>query len=147
MGLVKVDIFIACPPDEVFSYLRDYANQRIWQAENVIELTVEPPEPARVGTHVHKLRRTSGGKQRLTMEVTEMNASARRWAENTITGSMRGTKAVWQILPEGNGSRVKHSAEFRAVGFWRLLLPIINSSARKDFKSEFAKLKEILESA
>lgn len=147
MSTVKIEVFIARPPDEVFSYLRDYANQRIWQAGNVIELTVEPPGSAKVGTHIHKARRTPGGEQRFTMEVTEMDESARRWTENTITGSLRGTKALWHILSEGNGSRVKHAVEFHATGFSKLLLPLIGLAARKDFDSEFANLKKILESA
>jgi len=147
MGTVKVEIFIARPPDEVFSYLRDYANQRIWQAGNLIELTVEPPGPAKAGTHIHKVRRTPGGELQFTMEIAEMDESARRWTENTTTSYMRGTKAMWHILPESAGSRVKHTVEFNATGFWKLLLPVISSSARKDFDSEFANLKKILESA
>jgi hypothetical protein len=145
MGVLNVDIFIERPPDEVFSYLCDYANQKVWQGQNVIELAVEPPGPAKVGTQVHKVRQTPGGKQRFTMEVTEMDVSARRWTEDTLTGSLRGTKAVWQVQPDGKGSQVKHTIEFRAVGFSKLLLPLITSTARKDFSSEFANLKQILE--
>jgi hypothetical protein len=145
MSTVKIEIFVARTPDEVFAYVRDYANQAIWQKENIIELTVEPPGPANVGTRIHKARRTPGGEVRFTMEITEMDESAGRWAEQTITGSLQGTQATWQVLPEGNGSKVIHIAEFHATGFSKLLLPLITSAARKDFNSEFANLKKILE--
>lgn len=147
MSTFSIGIVIERPPDEVFAYLRDYANQKIWQAENLIELSVEPSEPIKVGTKVHKVRQTPGGKEKFTMEISRIDLSARQWTEDTISGSLQGTKAVWTVQPEGKASRVSHTIEFQAAGFKKLLLPIIRKSARKDFESEFAKLKEILESA
>jgi len=147
MGTVIVETFISRPPEDVFAFLRDYSNEAKWQSAHVSESIVEPPGSARVGTRVHKIRRTSGGEQRFTIEITEMDETARRWTDVTITGSFRGTKGMWQVLPESNGSRVKLTAEMRAVGFWRLLMPIIDSSARKDLEAEFVDLKKMLESS
>lgn len=61
MGIIIVEIFIALPPAELFSYLRDYANEAEWQSEHVAEVIVEPPGPAQVGTRFHKVRRTAMG--------------------------------------------------------------------------------------
>jgi hypothetical protein len=147
LGTFIVETFIARPPDEVFTYLRDLSNEAEWQSDHVSEVIVEPPGPARAGTRYHKVRRTSGGVQRFTEEIIEMDESARRWVDITRTGSFRGTKGMWQIMPEGNGSRVRLTVEMRATGFWRLLMPVIDSSARKDLEAEFANLKKTLESA
>ena len=146
MGTIVVETFIARSPNDVFIFLRDYSNEAKWQSAHVSESIVEPPGPARVGTRVHKIRRTSGGEQRFTIEITEMDESARRWTDVAMTGSFRGTKGMWQVDPEGGGSRVKLTAEMHAVGFWKLLMPIIDSSARKDLQAEFANLKKMLES-
>ena len=146
MGSVVVETFIARPPEEVFAYLRDYTNEAKWQSQHVSQSTVEPPGPARVGTKVHKVRRTPGGEQHFTIEFTEMDERARRWVDVTLTGAFRGTKGSWQVIPEGNGSRVRLVAEMKATGLWRLILPLIDSTARKDLPTEFANLKKILES-
>jgi uncharacterized protein YndB with AHSA1/START domain len=146
MGTVVIETFIARPPDEVFAFLRDYSNEAKWQSEHVSESVVEPPGPAKVGTRVHKVRRTPSGEQRFTIEITEMDEPARHWTDVTMTGPFRGTKGIWQITPTGNGSKVQLTAEMHAHGFWRLLLPIIDASARKDLQAEFVNLKKMLES-
>jgi carbon monoxide dehydrogenase subunit G len=146
MGTVIVETFISRPPEEVFAFLRDYSNEAKWQSAHVSQSIVEPPGPAAVGTRVHKVRRTPGGEQRFTIQITEMDESARRWTDVTMTGLFRGTKGMWQVLPEGDGSRVKLTAEMHAVGLGKLLLPIIDSSARKDLQVEFDNLKIMLES-
>lgn len=145
MGTVVVETFIARPPNEVFAYLRDYSNEAKWQSQHVSQSIVEPPGPAKVGTKVHKVRRTPGGEQRFTIEITEMDEAARRWVDVTITGSFRGTKGTWQVTPEHGGSKVQLVAEMNATGLWRLLLPLIDSTARKDLPVEFANLKKVLE--
>ena len=78
MGTVIVETFISHPPEDVFAFLRDYSNEAKWQVAHVSESIVEPPGPAKVGTRVHKIRRTSGGEQRFTIEITEMDETARR---------------------------------------------------------------------
>jgi uncharacterized protein YndB with AHSA1/START domain len=147
MGTIVVETFIARPPEEVFAYLREYSNEAKWQSEHVSEATVDPPGPARVGTRVHKVRRAGGGEQRFTIEISEMDETSRRWADITVTGPFRGTKGSWQVLPAEGGSKVRLIAEMRAGGLWRLLLPLIDRTADKDLRAEFANLKKVLELA
>ena len=111
----------------------------------VSQSTVEPPGPANVGTKVYKVRRTPGGEQHFTVEITEMDESRRRWVDVTITGPFRGTKGSWQVTPVEDGSQVRLVAEMKATGLWRLVLPLIDSTARKDLPVEFASLKKVLE--
>ncbi|MDQ3707382.1 MAG: SRPBCC family protein [Chloroflexota bacterium] len=147
MGIVVVETFIARPPEEVFAYLRDYSHEAKWQSEHVSQVTVEPPGPARVGTRVRKVRRAGGGKQRFTLEITEMNEQSRRWTDIMLDSPFHGTKGSWEVLPEKGGSRVRLTAHMQASGLWRLLLPVIDRSTRKDLQAEFASLKKTLESA
>jgi uncharacterized protein YndB with AHSA1/START domain len=146
MGTIVVETFIARPPAQVFDYLRDYANEAKWQSQHVSQSIVEPPGPAHAGTRVHKVRRTGGGEQRFTIEITEMDEAARRWTDVTQTGPFKGTKGSWQVSAEDGGSRVRLVAEMHANDLWRLLLPIIDRSAAKDLRAELANLKQVLES-
>ena len=141
MGKFMVETFIARPPDEVFAYLRDVSNQKVWQAENVVEVTVEPPGRANVGTRFHKVRRTPMGEQRFTEEVTELDETARRFADNTISGSLRGTKGTWEVQPE--------EMDRGCAAQWRCTAPVYSDCCcrwslgqrNKTLESEFANLK------
>jgi uncharacterized protein YndB with AHSA1/START domain len=101
---IVTEIHITRPPDEVFAYMRDYANQAVWQAPHVTEVVVEPPGPAQLGTMVHKLRKTPMGKQRLNERVVEIDEAARHWAEVTVDGPLRGSRVTWQVEAEQDGS-------------------------------------------
>jgi len=147
MGTFIVETFIARPPEQVFAYLRDISNEAQWQSEHVSEVIVDPPGPARVGTLYHKVRRTPFGEIRFTEKITEMDETARRWVDVTLTGVARGTKGSWQVLAEEGGSRVRLEVEMHANGLLRLLQPLIDRGADKDLRAEFANLKKMLESA
>jgi hypothetical protein len=145
MGAIVVETSVARPAADVFAYMQDHSNQKEWQAENVLELFVEPPGPARVGTKVHKTRRTPMGKLSFTQEVTDLDEATRRWTELTTSGGLTGTKVSWQVLEKGDGALVRLSADMRGKGPSRALLPLIRRSAGKDWETELASLKKLLE--
>jgi hypothetical protein len=85
------------------------------------------------------------GKLSFTQEVTDLDEASRRWTELTTSGELTGTKVSWQVLEEGEGALVRLAAEMRAKGPSRALLPLIRRSARKDWQTELASLKKLLE--
>ena len=145
MAPFTLETAIVRPADQVFAYLRDYANQREWQGPNVLEVVVEPPGPARIGTRVHKARRTPMGTQRFTEEVVELDEAARRWTERTISGGLTGTEITWHVIDDAPGAKLRFSAELRGKGTTRLLLPLIRRAAAKDWVAEQQRLKRELE--
>ena len=145
MGKFTVETTIARQPDEVFAYMSNYENELEWQAGHVIEVVPEPAGPIRQGTRIHKVRKTPNGELRFTMEVTSVDKAARSWEELTTSSMLTGSINRWQVLAEGNGSRVRLNATFRAKGLGKLLLPLITRSAEKGMHAEFANLKHILE--
>lgn len=147
MAAIVVETAIARTPYEVFDYLRDFTNQMVWQKPNVLEVRVDPPGPAEVGTLVHKVRRTPMGTIEFTEEVTELDEGQRRWVEVTRAGGIKGTRLEWQVRDDQVGARVHVSAEMHGVGMSRLLLPIIRRQAAQGWHSEQAELKRILESS
>lgn len=147
MAAIVVETPIARSAEEVFGYLRDFANQEVWQKPNVLQVRVEPPGPANVGTRVHKVRQTPMGKLEFTEEVTELDEGQRRWVEVTRTGGIKGTRLEWQVRDDQAGARVHLTAEMHAVGLNRLLLPMIKRQATRGWQSEQAQLKRILEAS
>jgi len=147
MRPIVVETVIARSPEETFAYMRDYSNEAIWQAEHVKDVIVEPPGPAQVGTRLRKVRRTPSGDQRFTEEVMEMDEAALRWTDMTITGPFRGTTGSWQVLRDAEGARVRIAVKPHAHGLWRLLLPFVGRTMRRDLQAEFSTLKGILESS
>ena len=147
MAAIVVETPITRSAQEVFAYLRDVANQTVWQKPNVLEVRAEPPGPAKVGTLVHKVRRTPMGKIEYTEEVTELDEGQRRWVEVTRTGGIKGTRLEWHVRDDQAGARVHLAAEMHAVGINRLLLPIIKRQATQSWQSEQAELKRILEAS
>lgn len=142
-----VEISIARAADDVFDFLRDYSNEAKWQSRQVSSVVVEPPGPARVGTRAHKVRRTSAGQQRFTVEITEMDTGSRRWVDVICSGPFRGSTGSWEVLDEPPGCRVRLQMRMHAVGPWRVLLPVVDRVAANDLRSEFANLKRLLEDA
>lgn len=145
MGVIVVEIPIARPAADVFSYMRDHSHQMQWQAGHVLKLDVEPPGPAQVGTKVHKTRRTPIGQVSFTEEVTDLDETGRSWTELTTTGGLTGTTVAWQVHEEGQGARVRLTANMRGRGMMRVMLPMIRRSARNAWESELANLKQLLE--
>ena len=146
MHTVVIETPIARSADEVFDYLRDHSNQRTWQAEHVKSVDVDPPGPAKVGTKIHKTRRTPMGELSFAEEVTDLDVAERRWTERTTTGGIQGTEITWRVLPTDSGSTVRLEARFAARGVQRMLLPLIRRSAVKDWHTEFATCRRLLES-
>ncbi|MBI4200156.1 MAG: SRPBCC family protein [Chloroflexi bacterium] len=142
---VELEIYIDRSPNEVFAYLRDYSNEAKWQSDHVHEARSEPPGPARVGTRVPKARRTPMGVKQFTVEIVEMDEAARKWTDLTINGGFRGTRGRWEVQPQGTGSRVHLRAEMNAPGLMKMLLPLIDMSAKKALNVEFQRLKQVLE--
>jgi hypothetical protein len=85
------------------------------------------------------------GEQRFTVEITQMDAEARRWADVIVTGPFQGSTGVWQVVPDGDGCRVQLSMKMRAVGPWRPLAPLVDRIAPRDLRAELANLKRVLE--
>jgi uncharacterized protein YndB with AHSA1/START domain len=109
-------VHIERSPDAVFAYLTDYANEAQWQGAHVLESRSEPPGPARLGTRVHKARRTPLGTQRFTVEIVEFDPAERTWADRITTGQLRGTVGRWSVRASGEGCDVELRADFAGGG-------------------------------
>lgn len=141
---IDLSIDIDRGPEEVWRFINDYANEKLWQ-KNVTELVVDPPGPAQKGTRVNKVRRTPVGSQRFTTEVMEVHPERLSQTDRVMNGSFAGTQGEWSLSGGANESRLRLRITPVAQGAWKIMLPFIARSMRSQMTHELKGLKAILE--
>jgi uncharacterized membrane protein len=145
MAAITETVEIAKSPQEVFAYLDDLTRHGEWQTQiESVELLTEGP--TRVGTRAVDTRRTPGGRQRITYEITEHDPPRRasfRGLDRPIRP--RGTITV-EPLDDGRRSRVTLELHLDGHGFGKLIAPLVRLDARRHVPKDQARLKEQLES-
>jgi carbon monoxide dehydrogenase subunit G len=137
----EVVVQIARKPEEVFAYLTDVANLSKWQS-GVHAATLEG-EP-RVGAHIHESRHMLGRELHTTIEIAEYDpprAFALRAIDSPVPFSVRheleavegGTKLT--VVGEGDAGLLPGFAA-----------GIMARRAEKQFRTDFERLKRLLES-
>ncbi len=144
--LAEVEESINRPPDEVFMYLSNHLNEKEWRLGQE-EIVVVSGVPGQVGARYRRTRRTpfGFGRFRSITEVTNLDPTRREIVEQAIDASFRGSIARWKVEPEGSGSRVVFSVQFRIGGLLSIFAGSFVKKARSTSLKEFAKLKTILE--
>ena len=146
MASIVDTVEIAKSPQEVFAYLDDLSRHGEWQTQ-IESVEVLTEGPTRVGTRVIDTRRVSGGRQKITYEITEHDPP-RRAAFRGLDGPIRPRGSV-TVEPLDDGRRSRLTLELDLVGHGivgKLLAPIARRDARKHVPEDQARLKERLES-
>ncbi len=139
----SVAVTIACPIDEVFSFVADARNRPRWD-DSVDSEELTSPEPIGVGTTVRTKLRSMGREYEYTWEVTEHQPPERMTIEST-SGPM-GTTLDYRLEARDGGTSVPFSVTGRPSGFLRPLQPLIARTTQQNLDAGFARLKALLES-
>jgi uncharacterized membrane protein len=144
MAPITESVEIARRPEDVFAYLDDLSRHGEWQ-DSIVSVEPQTEGPTRVGTRVKQTRRTPGGTQTFTWEVTEHDPP-RRSSFHGIDGPVRPVGTI-TVEPVGDGSRSRLTMEldFEGHGMGKLLAPLAKSQARKEVPKNQAQLKDRLE--
>ena len=99
-----------------------------------------------MGSRAVDTRRTPGGRQRVTYEITEHDPP-RKASFRGLDGPIRpqGTVTV-EPLDEGRRSRVTLELDLVGHGFGKLIAPLVRMDTRRHVPKDQARLKERLES-
>jgi uncharacterized membrane protein len=145
LAAITDTVEIAKSPQEVFAYLDDLARHGEWQSQ-IESVEVLTEGPTRVGTRAVDTRRTPGGRQRVTYEITEHDPP-RKASFRGLDGPIRprGTVTV-EPLEGGARSRVTLELDLEGHGFGKLIAPLVRLDARRQVPKDQARLKERLES-
>lgn len=93
---VEMMVEIERDPGDVFEYLRDSVKEREWSS-GAIEVHVDPPGPAEVGTRIKQKRKTPFGTQSITMEVHELDTETHTIASVALDGMLAGTTVAYKV--------------------------------------------------
>ena len=115
-------ITIDRPPDEVFAFFADPANDRSWRS-HVKEISASGPQ--RVGARVHQVVEGPGGRGiPADIEVTDFEPP-NRYAFQVVAGPAR-PRGEFRLVPAGTATTATFtlSAELRGWKKWLLSRPV-----------------------
>ena len=137
----EVSIHLNRPVEQVFAYLIDPNNLRAWQS-NLVE-TAQLTEPLHVGTRFREVRRMGPRQAEIQAEITSFEPN-KRFATKTLTKPE--VTVSYSFEPKNNGTLLSYRFNMQTSGIMRVLEPLIASSIKQDTKSDFERLKRVLES-
>ena len=146
-GRFEATTVIDRPPEEVFAFLADGANDPKF-SPRVQEITKTTDGPTGVGTVYLSTVKDAGMTTKREFEITEFQAPTRiRWAErskNTVTAPEGG----YDFAPEGDGTRLTVYNVLQGNGLLgRLIGPLALRAARKDADAFAARIKAAVEAS
>lgn len=137
----EVEVDIDRPPEAVFAVLTDIGRLPEWQASAV---SAEAEGPVGEGTRIRETRRLLGREYRVVHEVTAFDPPHRfdvQSVEGPLPLTVRHT-----LEPSGGGTRLEVVGEAKPKGMLRLAASGIAKTAEGEFRRDFERLKELLES-
>ncbi len=128
--------------EEVFAFVTDVEKWPQWRAE-VVEVKKSSEDPVGVGTTFSGVGRFLGRRLENINEVTQYEPN-RKFGFKTTSGpvSMQFTDTFESV--EG-GTKVSLAMEGETGGFFKLAEPIMSRMVRRQFKNNYANLKDLLE--
>ena len=132
------------PPEVVFDYMTNPANLAGWQTSktSVQQLTDGPPG---LGTRVRERTKGPGGKE--FEQVVEFSEFVRpqRFHVRVVEGPYP-VDGTWSLTPADGGTRVDFAAEGPLHGAMKLLGPLVNLMAARQFAAYHRNLRRNVES-
>ena len=134
---------INAPVEKVFAFMTDFRNVPKWQ-ESVIESTQTPEGPTKVGTTNKIVRNFLGQRIEANIEVIELVPN-KKFSIKSAGGPIHFS-LVQSFEPVAGGTKISAQVEMEAGGVLKLAEGAIAGGLKKEFDSQSAKLKALLES-
>jgi uncharacterized membrane protein len=142
MSKIERSIVIDRPVEEVWEFVHDVANDRLWQT-TLVESEQLTDGPLGVGTRVREVRHFLGLKIELAWEVTEFEPT-RRSAIKGISGPVP-LSGGYRLEPLEAGTRFTVSGELDAHGLFKLAEPVFARITARELEANLGHLKDLLE--
>jgi uncharacterized membrane protein len=142
MTKIERSVVIDRSVDEVWGFVHDVANDRLWQT-TLVESEQLTDGPMGVGTRVREVRQFLGLKVELAWEVTEFEPK-RRSAIKGISGPVP-LSGRYLLEPLDTGTRFTVSGELDAHGLFKLAEPVFARITSRELEANLGHLKDLLE--
>ena len=141
---IELTLQVDRPVEDVFAYVTDTGKLATWQP-NLVSVTKETEGPVGVGTTFREVRRAPF--RRTVEAVVEVSAYAenRRFDLRMVSGPLP-IDGKNEFIAVAGGTRIDFVAEGELGGPLRLAQPILALLLHRQFESDYARLKEALES-
>ena len=142
MGKAEVSITINRSVEDVFAVLSNFEHNAKWSSAT-IEDKITSPGPIGVGSTARLASKFLGRRFENDAEITEFEPN-RRVAMRSTSGPVQvlGTLTVESV---GGGTRVNTTFEVKPGGFFKLAEPLVTRMAKRQFESDLANLKDLME--
>jgi carbon monoxide dehydrogenase subunit G len=140
---VEREIVVDRPPEEVFAYLSDPDNIPEWQS-GVLEARKDSQGPMGVGARWREVRTFLGRRIEQTIEATAFEAG-KEFSLEVVSGPVP-FRIRHLFEAAGGGTRIRVTGEGELGGFAKLGRRFVIRALERQFETDFAKLKEVVES-
>jgi uncharacterized protein YndB with AHSA1/START domain len=142
MVTIENSTVINRPPEDVYAFVTDPANEAKWHAD-VLEAHKTSDGPLAVGSTI-QFTFNFMGKKKVDLVVRESDPPRREVVEATSSGPMLPT-FTFTFEPVNGGTRFTRKGDIRINGWMRLMEPMMKGMATKRADGFLAKLKQLLE--
>ena len=155
MGRIAREIVIGVPPETVFAFLAQPERLPEW-TPGVLSVLLTSPGPVGVGSTTQAQVETFGMRQTLNGRCIAFEPPKRLVVHNETAGGITiggvsigkvATTSASELLPEGAGTRLRASFEFKlSAGLLTSLAEsIAGPQMQRDFEQSLQNLKQLLE--
>jgi len=145
LSKLETSIEINRPLGEVIAFVDDNNNDPMWQT-SVLESEKKSDGPAAVGTIYHIKEKFLGRVIEQDWEVTARSEDGSAWAAKSMAGPFP-MEATMTFEACGEGTRVSRTLSIDVGRFFKVASPVVGHIAKREMATDFANLKELLESA
>jgi carbon monoxide dehydrogenase subunit G len=139
---VEIDIHIDRPPDEVFAFISNFANNPQWQ-KGMDSCTVTSDGEFGVGSTYDQVAHMANRQILSSFEVVEYDPG--RKVKATTTKSTFPITFTRVVDADRGGSRVRAIIEGDATGIFKVLGPVMNLMVKRSINADYVRLKVLLE--
>ena len=141
MFTVSISEKIGRPPEAVFAFAGDYANDPLWR-KGVLAMSYESGVPPAVGTRTRETMRSLGRTAVTIAEITEYSPA--RTAFRSLAGPVpcNGTR---EFAASTGGTIFTYSLTLRPTGLLRAMEPILKMVFVQQVRADLRRLKHHLE--
>lgn len=138
---IKSTTKIQCPPIEAFEFIRNFENAPMWLSGWLESRPTSETEG--IGFTWVDVLEVFGRRVETEFEVTEFDAG-RKLAFKSIRGSFP-IRGIYSFAPAGDGASVTFALQGEPGGFFKLAEPLLTRMLQRQWDTNLANLKDVLE--
>jgi uncharacterized membrane protein len=137
------DVSIDRSPEQVFSAVTDLERLPDWQPA-IVDVELLGDGPLRTGSRLKEVREVRGKRLEQIVEIAA-HEPGRRFEMRIVEGPLPVHGDLTFSPIEGGGTRLHMHAHGRANGALRLLQPLLTVGLKREFQSQYRRLKGLVE--